>query len=109
MAYSVNYLDLFSLAGKLGFDFDHFCSCPGERIENHNWHAVTLGIDVSQNLVKRDVRDLTCRAGDVFQIALGIEIVHCDSGTGHDIMEVIEEQIFPGKFELILPVRTAEQ
>ena len=94
-ASGVKHFNLFSLARKLHFNLNHFRSRPGERIENHDRHAVsariyTLGVDVRHDLTECSVRDLVRRASDIFQVSLRVEIVHRDSGTGHDVVEMIE-------------------
>ena len=109
MARGIDHFNLFGRTRKLYLRLNHFRSRPGKRIENHNRYTVPLGIDVSQNLVERTMRELVGRTGNIFQISLGVEIVHRDSGTGHDIVEVIEEQILPGELELILCIRPAEE
>jgi hypothetical protein len=109
MARAVDHFNLPSRARKLNFDLDHFRSRPGERIENHDRHTITLRVDVSQNLVERTICYLTRRTSNLLQIALGIEIVHCDAGARHNIVKVIEQQILPGEFELILRVRAPKK
>src|ERR1700733_14141453 len=109
MARSIGHINSASQPRKLYLGFDHLGARPGERIKDYDWHTVPLGVDVSHDLVERPIRDLFCGAGNVFQIALGIEIVHRDSRPWHHIVKMIEQQILPRELELILRIPAAEE
>ena len=43
----------------------------------------------------------------VFEIAFGIEVVHRDARARHDVVEMVEEKILPGKLQFAVRIRTA--
>ncbi len=60
---------------------------------------------MSDDFAECTLADFIRSSRDVFQIALGIQIVHRNAGAGHDVMEMIEEQPLPCQFHVVLRIR----
>ena len=89
--------------GELCCDFRHFVSRPRHRVEDNDRDAGTLVLTRAR-CRQRCVDDLIASAADVFEIALCLQIIHADAGAGHDVVELVEEEIFPFLLKQVLRI-----
>ena len=61
------------------------------------------------DLVQRVAGDFACGTVDIFQVSLGVEIVHGNSRSRHDVVKVVEEQVLPRQLHLVLGIRPSKQ
>src|SRR5262249_13672775 len=81
-----------------------FRSRPGERVKDHDRHTRALRVNLGGDLTERVIDYVVADSAHVPEVALCIQIIHSDAGSGHDVVKMIEEQPLPGTLHLLLRI-----
>ena len=101
VALGVEDRDGFGALRKFSGDWDIAGAFPGERVEDEHGNAVFgAGVDSGLDGLERVVRGFVAGPADAVVVALRFLIDDADAGAGGEVVELVEEHLFPRVGEL---------
>ena len=87
---------------------NHFFPRPRERIVDDYRNTGALRVDGGGEFVERAFEDGIAGAPDIFQVALGIEIIHGNARPGKNVVEIVKQEPLPCSAEIVRGIALAE-